>query len=179
MILPSPLHLPVGLSYWLSRRLPVDEKTKLEFLSINCPTKRLMLGLQILKVKEHILLSSSWLPLSYRIIRSYTAVNVVYSLHRSSTYSVCLLMVHLLLTSMKEVLYTRHWLSHSLTISRNQDVLRLRTLGSQGKRLYNCRWQALLVLLFPSVTSGLYSTAVDVEIIKDGVLMLWRKILCH
>ncbi|XP_019855683.1 PREDICTED: protein cereblon-like [Amphimedon queenslandica] len=38
-----------SLSYWLSRRLPVDEKTKLEFLSINCPTKRLMLGLRLLK----------------------------------------------------------------------------------------------------------------------------------
>jgi cereblon len=39
-----------SLSYWLSRRLPVDNKTKFELLSINCPTTRLLLGLKILKV---------------------------------------------------------------------------------------------------------------------------------
>lgn len=40
----------VGLSYWLSRRLPIDDTRKLELLSIHCPTQRLLRGLQILKV---------------------------------------------------------------------------------------------------------------------------------
>ena len=39
-----------GLSYWLSRRLPIDDMRKLELLSIHCPTQRLLRGLQILKV---------------------------------------------------------------------------------------------------------------------------------
>ena len=39
-----------GLSYWLSRRLPIDDTRKLELLSIHCPTQRLLRGLQILKV---------------------------------------------------------------------------------------------------------------------------------
>lgn len=36
------------LSYWLARRLPVDDKVKLELLQLNCPTLRLIRGLQIL-----------------------------------------------------------------------------------------------------------------------------------
>ena len=42
--------LLTGLSYWLSRRLPIDDTRKLELLSIHCPTQRLLRGLQILKV---------------------------------------------------------------------------------------------------------------------------------
>ena len=41
-----------GLSYWLSRRLPIDDTKKLELLSIHCPTQRLIKGLEILKVGE-------------------------------------------------------------------------------------------------------------------------------
>lgn len=40
----------VGLSYWLARRLPINEPSKLRLLSINCPTQRVIKGLQILKV---------------------------------------------------------------------------------------------------------------------------------
>lgn len=36
------------LSYWLARRLPIDDKGKLELLQLNCPTVRLIKGLQIL-----------------------------------------------------------------------------------------------------------------------------------
>lgn len=44
--------LLIGLSYWLSRRLPIDDTKKLELLSIHCPTQRLIRGLEILKVGE-------------------------------------------------------------------------------------------------------------------------------
>lgn len=44
--------LLTGLSYWLSRRLPIDDTKKLELLSIHCPTQRLIRGLEILKVGE-------------------------------------------------------------------------------------------------------------------------------
>ncbi len=40
----------LGLSYWLARQLPINEPSKLLLLSINCPTQRLIKGLQILKV---------------------------------------------------------------------------------------------------------------------------------
>ncbi|KAL5516592.1 hypothetical protein EMCRGX_G001974 [Ephydatia muelleri] len=42
-----PSDLP-HLSYWLARRLPVNHKVKLELLQLNCPTWRLIRGLQIL-----------------------------------------------------------------------------------------------------------------------------------
>ena len=42
--------LPTGLSYWLARRLPINDQSKLELLSYHCPTQRLIRGLQILKV---------------------------------------------------------------------------------------------------------------------------------
>ncbi|XP_064399494.1 protein cereblon-like isoform X3 [Halichondria panicea] len=39
----------ISLSYWLARRLPINEPSKLLLLSINCPTQRVIKGLQILK----------------------------------------------------------------------------------------------------------------------------------
>ncbi len=44
------LSISSGLSYWLARRLPIDEPKKLELLSIDSPILRLVRGLQILKV---------------------------------------------------------------------------------------------------------------------------------
>ncbi len=42
--------LHAGLSYWLARRLPVSELAKLDLLSIDCPTFRLIKGMAMLKV---------------------------------------------------------------------------------------------------------------------------------
>ncbi|XP_065897971.1 protein cereblon-like isoform X2 [Dysidea avara] len=39
----------VSLSYWLSRQLPAETSCKLELLSINCPTRRILRALQILQ----------------------------------------------------------------------------------------------------------------------------------
>ena len=39
-----------GLSYWLSRRLPISDREKLHLLSLHCPTLRLIRGLMILEV---------------------------------------------------------------------------------------------------------------------------------
>ena len=44
-------HLSPGLSYWLSRRLPVSEREKLSLLSLHCPTLRLLQGLLVLEVR--------------------------------------------------------------------------------------------------------------------------------
>ena len=44
-------HLSPGLSYWLSRRLPVLEREKLSLLSLHCPTLRLLQGLLVLEVR--------------------------------------------------------------------------------------------------------------------------------
>ena len=58
MFLSWPFSIPpfpsyIGLSYWLARRLPVDDTTKLELLKMNCPTMRIMQGLRMLNVSQN------------------------------------------------------------------------------------------------------------------------------